>query len=283
MKILVTGGTGFIGQHLVKALVKKGHQVKIISRNCQKAKTMVKMGVVLVKGDLADKKFLADQLTGMEAVFHLAAIPAQIWGIPRRKYQKVNLGYTKNLLAAARKREVKKFVFCSSIQAARALTFYGQTKLEAEKAVKKSGLVYVIIRPGIVYGPGEKRSISKTWRLVKKGFFPLPGGGHKKLAIVFVDDLVRLFLKVLSPKIKNKTFWAIGEEISLKDLVTKMSQALAKPCLKIFLPMSLAKIIINQDQLKMIDYNWHFKIPDWQKRLWQPKVKFEEGIKHGYC
>lgn len=294
MKILVTGGTGFIGRYLVGTLIKKGHQVKVIARDPEKAKLFEKKDTKVVIGDLGDREFLKKELAGIEAIYHLAAIPGQIWGIPWEKYKKVNIGYTKNLLEAAFKNQMKKFVFCSSIQTADPSTFYGRSKLEAEVAVKKSGLDYVIIRPGIVYGPGEKRSILKMCLLIKKGFFPLIGGGQNRLAIVYLNDLVRLFLKVLEKQVKNEIFLAIGEEIRLKELVTQASCLLEKPCFQPSLPRGLIKTItiflegafrligrkspITADQIDFVGFDWHFAIPGKERKLWQPKVKFKEGI-----
>ncbi len=266
MKILVTGGTGFIGRPLVKALIQKGYQVKVMSR---------KTG-----GDLGNLGFLNKELNGIEAVFHLAAIAGQKQGISWNEYQKVNFQYTENLLKAAVANKVKRFIFCSSIQAARPVNFYARSKLMAEKAVQKSSLDWIIVRPGLVYGPEKGGGVWRLTQVVRQGIFPLVARGQKKLAIIFIDDLVRLFLKTLSSKIKNKVFWGIGETIRLKDLVDMISQKLDKPCLKLALPaitFKLAAMLLGKD-IDFLSYDWVFKISREQKKLWQPKVKFREGV-----
>lgn len=295
MKVLVTGGTGFIGKHLIDALIKEGHQVKVIARNPKKTKPIKKKGVKIVIGDLGNKRFLKKELEGIEVVYHLAAIPGRSWQASWSDYQKVNLGYTQNLLEASLAKEVKRFIFCSSIQAAAPTNFYGRSKLEAEKAVQKAGLEYVIIRPGVVYGVGDKQMVWQICQLVKKGFFPLAGGGKNRLAIVFVGDLVSLFLKTLDSEAKNKTFLGIGEKISLNDLVEITAKALGRSLWRISLPKQLLKIIaipletislitglqpvLTREQIDFATFDWYFDIPKEERKFWQPKVKFNQGIK----
>ena len=295
MKILVTGGTGFIGKHLVGALVKKGYQVKVIARNPQKAESVEKLGARVVIGDLGDGEFLRKELAGFEVIYHLAAIPGQIWKIPWEEYEKVNVDFTKNLLKAAAKNKVEKFIFCSSIQAVDPSTFYGKSKLEAEEAVRQSGLEYVIIRPGLVYGPGDKKAFLRICRLIKKGFFPLVDGGKARLAIIFIDDLINLFLQSLSPEVKNKMLWGIGEEIRYKNLAKIIGKELGKPYWQPSLPARLVKImalplevissitgirpLITRAQVDFVTFDWHFSITKEEKKFCQPKVKFEEGVK----
>lgn len=294
MKILVTGGTGFIGGHLTSALTKNGHQVKVIARSLERTKSLGKIGARVVIGELGDKEFLKKELAGIEAVCHLAAIPGQIWGIPWEDYKKVNVDYTQNLLEVSLINKIKRFIFCSSIQAADPSTLYGKSKLEAERAVKRSGLEYVIIRPGVVYGPGDKRMILSVCRLAKKGFLPLINGGKTKLAIIYIDDLTCLFLKCLNFGAKNKMFLGIGEEITFKNLVEIINRELRKSCWKISLPAKLVKIIafpletaslitgiqplLTRQQVDFVTLDWHFDITEEERKFWQPKIKFKEGI-----
>lgn len=295
MKVLVTGGTGFIGKYLVSVLVKKGHQVKVIARNPKKARLVEKMGVKVVIGDLGDREFLGKELAGIEIVYHLAAIPGQIWGIPWKEYKKVNVEYTKNLLRASLKNKVKKFIFCSSIEAVNPSAFYGKSKLKAEETVRNSGLKYIIIRPGIVYGPGDKQAFLRICRLIKKGFFPLVDGGKARLAIIFIDDLISLFLQSLSSEVKNEMLWGIGEEIRYKNLAKIIGKELGKPYWQPSLPARLVKImalplevislmtgippLITRTQVDFVTFDWHFSITKEEKKFCQPKVKFEEGVK----
>lgn len=292
--IFVTGGTGFIGQHLVRALIKKKYQVKVIARDLSKAKLIEKMGAQVFFGDLMDKTFLKKELEGIDIVYHLAALPRQIWAVSWEEYKKTNVDYTQNLLEAALANQIKRFIFCSSVQAADPSTFYGRSKLEAEKAVAKSGLEYVIIRPGIVYGPGEKRAVFAICQAVKRGFFPLIDGGKARLSIIYIDDLVDLFLKSLLSGAKNRTLLGIGEEITIKVLVSGVAKALKQPCWLPALPAFLVKalalpfelisqvtglpVFISRQQVEFINHDWHFKIPVLQKRFWQPKKVFKDEL-----
>lgn len=294
MNILITGGTGFIGAYLVEALMKKGHCVKVIARDSQKAKKLEKKGAKVVIGDLGDNQFLKKELIGMEAIYHLAAISGQFWGIPPEEYKKVNVTYTKNLLKASLERKIKRFIFCSSIQAADPSTFYGRSKLQSEKAVQRSGLDYTIVRPAVVYGPGEARSFLRISRFVRWGFFPLPDGGKSRFAIVYIDDLVDLFLKSLGPKAKKKMLWGVGEEIPFKKFVKMISEELGLFCLIVSLPAAFLKAVavffelfakvsgipppLSHIQVDFMSFDWHFKRSFKERKFWQPKVSLKEGI-----
>ncbi|HDO29638.1 MAG TPA: NAD(P)-dependent oxidoreductase, partial [Desulfobacteraceae bacterium] len=172
MKILVTGGTGFTGKALVKRLIEDGHEV--VSLDYQeglKTDEIRSWGAKVIIGSVTDKEVVERSMDGVEIVHHLAAAFREL-DVPNSYYEEVNVGGTKNVLAAAHAHGVKKFIYCSTcgvhgnvanppagedapIQPA---DYYQRTKYEAEPLVSAysgKGMDTVILRPAAIYGPGD--------------------------------------------------------------------------------------------------------------------------------
>lgn len=207
MKVLVTGGTGFIGSHLVDLLVEKNYNVRVLVRkgdvhpayddkvNQEILEHEKNLGVEIVYGNLLDKKSLEKACEGIDIIYHLAAIARQYEGLPTQVYYDINTFGTKNLLDACLKNKVKRFVYTSTKDACgpsldgKPLTektilhpviVYGKSKLGGEILslyyYKKFGLPVTIIRPPLIYGE-RYPLLARYFRTVKKGIFPIFGSG----------------------------------------------------------------------------------------------------------
>ena len=161
--ILVTGGTGFIGQELVKRLLDSGTRVRVLSR--READTP---GELLI-GDITKPESLTEAMRGVNEVFHLAALVDHF--APMEVLEKVNVTGTTNVAKVAIKQGVSRFVHCSTVSAERGggTTAYGKSKILAEKALQScgTGMSYVIIRPGPVYD-GERHNLRKAVYLARR-------------------------------------------------------------------------------------------------------------------
>ena len=217
LNVLVTGATGFVGQHLIEYLKLDGYNIKAISR-----KLIPSVDTVIcdfLKDDIPD-----DALKGIDIVFHLAGYAHDLKsesGI-EQTYQKINVDITSKLLLLSVKNNVKKFIFVSSVKAGgvsrqgkcateKSLSepdgVYGKTKREAELKVLEAGRKFdihvSILRPALIYGPKVKGNLHLMMQGIKKGWFPpLPEIGNRR-SMIHVDDIVRALLFLSNNKKSN--------------------------------------------------------------------------------
>jgi nucleoside-diphosphate-sugar epimerase len=202
VKALVTGGTGFVGSHLVEHLLAAGHDVTCLVRSPAKARALfADRPPRVVQGGLDDPKAIRDAVAGCDVVFHVAGITSARF---RDEFFQVNEGGTVALLRHLPS-GVRRLVYVSSLAAAgparrgvphdgreRAapVTHYGASKLAAELAVRASHLAWTIIRPPAVYGPRDLEFL-RVFRLVRGPVLPVFGSGRQELTFVYVSDLAQ--------------------------------------------------------------------------------------------
>jgi nucleoside-diphosphate-sugar epimerase len=210
--VLVTGSSGFIGRHLVPALLAGGFSVRVAQRRPQ-SRTDFGSGVTAVTtGDLTDETDWAPALREVKAVVHLAGLAHTGGGIPAATFDRVNRWATVRLAAAARDAGAR-FVFMSSVRAQTGATAagtlteaspamptdaYGRSKLAAEREIAALGGRFVILRPTLVYGRGvggNMRSLARLSRLP----IPLPFGAIRNArSLLAVENLARAVLLALT-------------------------------------------------------------------------------------
>jgi len=204
MNALVTGGTGFIGSHLVDTLLKQGHTVTCLVRNTTKTAWLTGKPVVFVKGTLEDKDALMRAVSGADVVFHVAGLTA---ARSRGDFWRGNVEGTKHLLdAATTVPGLKRFVHVSSLAAVgpateghpvdertpyHPITTYGESKRAAEDLVFSYSrrLPIAIVRPPAVYGPRDA-GVYTYFQTLSKGIMPLIGFSDKMVSLVHVQDVV---------------------------------------------------------------------------------------------
>lgn len=288
MKLAITGGTGFVGRHLIGLALAKKHEVRALARTPQTAMP----GVEWIEGAIDPARNLDRLVEGVDAVIHVAgAINAP----DRAAFAACNIDGTTALLSAAQDAGVKRFVHVSSLAAREpALSDYGWSKAEAERRVEASGLDWTIVRPPAVYGPGD-REMLELFRMAKRGFLVVPPEG--RVSVIEVTDLARLLLACARQEGLRKTFEVDDGTVrglSHRDFATVLGEAVGKKVMVIPAPAMLLHGASALDRLfrgkkaKLTrDRVRYFCHPDWVSRrsmapparVWKPKVATLDGLR----
>lgn len=230
MKVLVTGGTGFVGTHVVNALLRRGHAVAALSRRPEATRNRYNRPVETVAGDVLDPASLARAFAGREAAVHLVGI---IHEQGEQTFDRMHREAVENVLAAARGAGVRRLLHMSAMGASEdSPAVYGRTKAAGEKAVRVSGLDWTVFRPSIIFGPGDG-FVSLLAGLVRVNpvFIPVIGKGTTRFAPVSVYDVARVFGESLEkPETAGKAFEVGGPEIfTLDEIYREIAAAVGKP------------------------------------------------------
>jgi uncharacterized protein YbjT (DUF2867 family) len=190
--ILVTGGTGFVGGHVVYELRRRELPVRCLVRNPQKAAKLGGWGCEVVEGDLTEPAGLRRATAGAQTVIHLVSIRQG----RNEEFQRIMVDGTRELLASAKEADVGRFVLMSALgvsEATKNLVPYYGAKLQMEELVRSSGIPAVIFRPSFIFGPdgGILPTFVKLARLAP--VTPIIGSGHQRIQPIWADDLAAYF------------------------------------------------------------------------------------------
>jgi nucleoside-diphosphate-sugar epimerase len=251
MKVLVTGGGGFLGSAIVRRLAARGDEVSSFSRGDYPE--LRRLGVRLIAGDIADAAAVRDAVVGCDLVFHVAARPG-IWG-PYSEYHRVNVVGTENVLAACREAGVRRLIHTSSPSVVfngrdmegvdESVPYpdhydaaYPETKALAERlvlAANGSKLATVALRPHLIWGPGDNHLVPRIIARAKAGRLRRIGPGTNKVDTTYIDDaadahiLAADRLHIGSPVAGNVYFISQGEPWPLWDVVNGILSAAGLP------------------------------------------------------
>lgn len=239
MRVLVTGASGFIGRALTRHLLVRGHAVRALVRRADEAG--IPAEAEKVTGDMLDPSSLDRAARNMEGIAHLACAT----GVARESAARaVNVEGTRALLEAARRGGARRFVFVSSISARRArMGPYGRTKRQGEALVAASTLDWVILRPSLVYGPGEDGLFARLSRTVRSArFFPVVGDGRIPLDPIEVSDVCVVIERCLTrPEVVRRTYDLLGpDRVTFEDLLRRVAASWGIQPRTVHVPGSLA-------------------------------------------
>jgi nucleoside-diphosphate-sugar epimerase len=260
--VLLTGATGFIGQNLARALVDKGDSVRCLVRMNSDSTYLRGLGVDLTFGDVSDADSVMKATENIDIVYHLAAIRGELNCIDYETYRRVNVGGTKNLLDASIKRNINKFVYCSSVGVigwwpqppadentpCNPYGKYHTTKLEAEKLVQsycdKRGLNTTIIRPVITYGNDKSGFVLNLARLIKAGRFRIIGNGNNNMHLVSIVNLIDGFMLAVNHPGSRGRIYIIADEhpITINDLTSIIARSINARIPTVKIPLAFARI-----------------------------------------
>lgn len=233
MKVVVAGGTGFIGRHVVAALVEHGHEPIVLARSARaRADAIVAFAVD------ATRAGPAELLRGVDAIVNLVGIKTERGS---NTFAAAHVDAPRNLLAAAETAGVRRFVHVSVVRNGEPRGPYQTTKRQGEALVTDSGLDWTVLRPALVCGPGDD-AITRLVQLVRAApVFPVPAGATGPLEPVDVRDVALAVVRALErPTTIGRTYDIVGpERIDLRTLAGRVSDAIALPIVMPPLPRAI--------------------------------------------
>ena len=264
--ILVTGATGYVGGHVVRALRDADKSVRCLVRDSGRAGRLEALGCDLAEGDMTDSASLRSAMEGVVAVVHLVGIRQG----KKEQFERIMIQGTRDLLVAAQELDVRRFVHMSALgvseQSRHLVPYYG-AKWENEQAVMTSEIPYVIFRPSFVFGSdgGILPTFRKLARLAP--VTPIIGSGEQRIQPIWADDVAAYFVHALElDAATNRTFELGGPDVvSWNELWAQLKQALGVRRPSIHLPMGFARanaivterlpgnIPLTRDLLKMME------------------------------
>ena len=310
MKAFVTGGTGFVGAHLVQALRARGDEVTCLVRNAAKAQAHGWSDVRVIRGDLDDAAALAQGCENAEVIYHVAG---RISARDLDEFMRANRDGTANVLEAAGSAWPGRFVLVSSLAAGgpttpgqpidesrppSPVTPYGQSKLAAEVLVKAMARAWTIVRPPAVYGEWDHEFL-KVFRLARLGFAPVFGDGSQELSVIYAGDLATaLVAAAVSPAAANRTYYAAHPAVTTsRELVRSIGRAMGREVRVLPLPGPLARGLLwtigsiahatRRATLLSADKAAEFLAPAWTCRAdalvhdtgWRARTDLETGLR----
>jgi nucleoside-diphosphate-sugar epimerase len=319
MRLLVTGGTGFIGSHLAEEGRRRGAEVAVLGLTDRpeeraNAERLARQGVEVMPGSITDTELCGRAARGATHIFHLA-VAMREGGKKDEFFEAVNLEGTRRLLEAAAEGRVERFVYCSTIgiygHRVPGVTredsplapgnVYERTKVAAERMVRElappRGLPFVILRPADVYGPRDQRLL-KLFRGVSRGRFPLFGSGDGRRHMIYVDDVVSaFFLACERPEALGEALILAGPRpCTLRELIELVQRATGAARFGVRLPLApmLAVAAAVEDACRLL----HLDPPIYRRRMdffrsdsefetsrarrvlgWAPEVELPDGVR----
>ncbi|MBN2417652.1 NAD-dependent epimerase/dehydratase family protein [bacterium] len=252
---LVTGAAGFTGGYLCRNLLQHGYRVRGLLLPGTDDSSLRKTGVEIVYGDLCRRETLAAAVSGVDIVYHIAAVYREE-NIPRKMFWDVNVDGTRNLLEAARDAGVKRFVHCSTVGVQGEIKnppateehpynpgdYYQESKLEGERLAlaffREHRLPGVVFRPVGIYGPGDTRFL-KIFRHINSGAFRMFGSGKVLYHLTYVEDLAEgIRLVGETPGIEGEVITLAGERYTtLNEFVGIVGQVLGRRISRVHIPV----------------------------------------------
>jgi len=311
-RVLITGGLGFLGQHLVKAFSECGDEVRIFAR--PKAPKEASETGRIIWGDIRNPEIVEQAVEGADLVIHTIS-NFRKGGSDKHEAYDINVVGTENILSASLKSGVKRFIHCSTIgvhgnvreiPASETTRFnpgdlYQETKLIAEKKVwafyKETGLPITVVRPISMLGPGDLRML-KLFRMIKKGRFIMVGPGEALFQPAYIDDVVAGFLLCSRHEKALGEAFILGSEeyLPLKKLVALIADLLDVPVPRRQIPLKPVEFLagicekvcapfgieppLHKRRVTFFKNNRAFSIAKAKSLIgYTPKVSLREGLK----
>ncbi len=289
MKIFISGGTGFVGGHLCRELLSRGHQLRLLSHS---ARVSDADAVEYMPGDVTSEGSCLKGAAGCDAIINLVGI---IREFPQRgvTFSALHVEATRNMIEAAKQNRIERYLQMSALGSRPgAVSGYHRSKYQAEELVVSSGLDYTIFRPSLVFGPEDAFVNMIAGFISRFSAVPVIGDGTYRLQPIAADDVARCFaLSLEKPETSGKAFNLCGpDRLNYLEIVDVVAKVLGRSfVLKIKNPLILMKLAtsileqfpfypVTSDQITML---LEESICDgsWQGTFGFDPTGFEEGIR----
>ncbi|MCA9933148.1 MAG: NAD-dependent epimerase/dehydratase family protein [Anaerolineales bacterium] len=257
MKAFVTGGSGFIGRHLIRQLIEKGYDVYALARSPQSIAIIEKLGAVPVPGDITDTESMRDGMTGSDVVFHIAAW-YKIGSPDIMRAETINVGGTRKVLRLAHELGIPKIIYTSTVavfgdtkgqlvdetyyQGGPFLSEYDRTKWLAHYKVAipliEKGAPIIIVMPGAVYGPGDTSLVAEVMRFFYRGMPAIPGP-ETTLAYAHVEDIAAGHILAAEKGKIGESYILTGPAIPTGEMIDFWAYLTGKPASPLRIPHTL--------------------------------------------
>ncbi len=292
--IFIAGVTGFVGRHLLEALLQKGLKVRCLVRTSEKAERLRKLGIDTHQGDITDRESLKGSLDDVKLVVHLVGI---IMERPGMTFRKVHVEGTENIVEEAVSSGVKHIFYQSALGASLEAPFkYSSTKAEAEEIVKASGIPYTIFRPSLIIGPedGFTENLKEVMRLGP--VVPVPGCGKARFQPLGIEDWIKAFLSILDNSESLNRIYEFGgpEHLTYSEILKIFMKVLniKKPTIHIPIPLMKAGLPfgmalramgfkippVSSEQLDMLQVDNITDIDSMEKQFGFKPITFEDAL-----
>jgi len=287
--LAITGGTGFVGGHLLRIAGEAGWGLRALTRGWRRPDEHI----TWIEGALDQPASLAALCEGADAIIHIAGL---INAATRAGFEAVNVGGTLAMIDAARAVGVRRFIHISSLAAREPeLSDYGWSKAKAERVVAASGLDWTIVRPPAVYGPGDRETF-ELFKMARRGLVALPPKG--RFSLLHVEDLCRLilalvdrpdtFLKTYEPDDGRPEGWdhrhfarTLGRVFGKRAATVAMPKMVMHGAARVDRLVRRARAKLTPDRVR------YFCHPDWvvaaearpPESLWTPAIRTPTGLK----
>jgi nucleoside-diphosphate-sugar epimerase len=313
MRVLVTGGSGFLGSWVCELLSKRGDHVRALVRRTSNTKHLKTLSnVTLAEGTVEDARSVESAAKDIDAIIHCAGL---VKARNEDELARVNVEGTRNLVRAAKEHGAKRFVHVSSLEASgpsrdgspvshdqeKPITAYGRSKLAGEKAAleARDDLHVVVLRPGAIYGPRDAE-ILDAFKSVKRGLMPTVAGGHAKGSFVWGPDCAAACIRALEADVPSGSTYFVddgGPAVSQREFLEMIEDALGRRALlRMSLPKGLLKtvalgveaygkasgkaVMLTREKADMLLQ--HFVCDSARTRTelgWKPEVPLRDGVR----
>lgn len=316
MNVLVTGATGLVGSRLSTMLLDRGDRVRALIRDPQRAQWLADCGIDLVQGDLRRPHSFRNAVSGIDTVYHCAAQVALPYEGDRTKILQINVEGTANLLAACAKAGVRRFVLASSVAVYGETTdenvteehpiepsgAYAESKALAERVVQNyaGDFETVLVRPCIIYGPGDRNFLPMFFEKFPNGFLPLVSGGRQPLDMVYTSDVAQaLMLAGTVDEAAGEAYNVTdGQRHTVRELFELFGRLSKRRLRTVSVPypiaygfaslstawqrfrQSNAESLVTPENVRVLTYPHHYDISKIRRELcYEPQVPVDEGLR----